>query len=143
VLARGPTAGEQGPLRTLLASWLSSGGDGGDGAGNGGGGGGGGNGGGGNGGGGGGGGGDGTGGDGKRGGESKGSGKSTNNAPPSKRLKTSANKHAGGPLTSPSAPSPIDHIFQFHAALRRELQRLEADVLALPPPEVRALYNWL
>ena len=30
---------------------------------------------------------------------------------------------------------PIDHIFQFHAALRRELHRLESDVLALPKPE--------
>ena len=33
---------------------------------------------------------------------------------------------------------PIDHIFQFHAALRRELRRLESDVLALPKPEETA-----
>ena len=35
--------------------------------------------------------------------------------------------------------SPIDHIFQFHAALRRELLTPEADVLALPPPEAPSL----
>ena len=101
VLAKGPTEGEQGPLRTLIASWLDV----------------------------------------RRGrenlGETKDSGDERDdpifdnpNQPPAKRSRSGAD--AG---TSTQAVGPIDHIFQFHAALRRELRRLESDVLALPKPE--------
>ena len=102
VLARGPSTGEQGPLRTLLASWLETG---------------------------------------KRAGwggyddgalEDGGGGGHA-----AKRVKRVASeKDIAGVAAKPSpAPvGPIDHIFQFHEALRKELRRLEADVLALPPP---------
>ena len=85
VLARGPTTGEQGPLRVLVASWL-----------------------------------------GNSNGNGAGAAVGNGMAPPSKRVKSSF---------TPTMSSPIDHIFQFHAALRRELRRLETDVLQLPPLE--------
>lgn len=114
VLARGPTQGEQGPLRTLIASWLARGNTGGGVT------------------------------------EPKGlsddpsdGGKSEGDQPPAKRSRSGAdagvsgvsgvNGGTGGRNTQ--AVGPIDHIFQFHAALRRELRRLESDVLALPKPE--------
>ena len=122
VLARGPTQGEQGPLRTLIASWLARGDAGGGGT------------------------------------EGKGlnddpsdGGKSEGDQPPAKRSRSGAdagvsdhggtggrNTQAvgtGGRNNHTQAVGPIDHIFQFHAALRRELCRLESDVLALPKPE--------
>ena len=87
VLARGPTEGEQGPLRTLIMSWLAQGDK-----------------------------------DGLSGGEQ--------HHLMGKRSRSSASDQKGT-----QAVGPIDHIFQFHAALRRELHRLESDVLALPKPE--------
>ena len=108
VLARGPTQGEQGPLRTLIASWLARGDAGG-------------------------------------GVTEKGlsddpsdGGKSEGDQPPAKRSRSGADAGVsdhGGTGRNTQAVGPIDHIFQFHAALRRELCRLESDVLALPKPE--------
>ena len=102
VLAKGPTEGEQGPLRTLIASWLDV-----------------------------------RPGRGNLGEGTKDPGNERDdpifdnpNQPPAKRSRSGAD--AG---TSTQAVGPIDHIFQFHAALRRELSRLESDVLALPKPE--------
>jgi iron-sulfur cluster repair protein YtfE (RIC family) len=115
VLERGPTRGERGPLRTLLASWLAR----------------------------------------NRGGgkanETTSPAEKTDLAGVSKRArKTNDRSSRGKPLTvtngdddtnttetdlTTKKKSPIDHIFQFHAALRSELLTLEADVLALPPPE--------
>ena len=116
VLARGPTTGERGPLRTLLASWLAQSRAGAEGS------------------------------------AAEPAGKRARTpatddvsaSPPAKRARppssgahpADASSGEGSPGGSAAVPSsPIDHIFQFHAALRRELVRLEADVLALPPPE--------
>jgi zinc finger-like protein len=163
VLARGPVAGEQGPLRTLLAQWLATAaaqgaaaptataagaGTGPEGAA-------------------------------KEGGAAEEEGTGSGNVsgaaaspssprasramqPPAKRQRTTTaaataaaaaastgtgtgTGHAAATPRSPSIPpstekkaGPIDHIFQFHDALRRELRRLESDVLALPPPEAVA-----
>lgn len=85
-LEKGPTSGERGPLRTLLASWLETS---------------------------------------KPPGGTAG-GSSQSFVRPAKRRKF-------GMENAIKKQSPIDHIFQFHAALRRELVTLEADVLALPP----------
>ena len=117
VLERGPTRGERGPLRTLLASWLA-----------------------------------------RNRGETNetaspaekadlaGAPKRAATAKRAARGKTNLPDRSfrGKPLVAVSGDdalkttkkkSPIDHIFQFHAALRRELLTLEADVLALPPPD--------
>ena len=114
VLERGPTRGERGPLRTLLASWLAR----------------------------------------NRGGgktpeiasltpsELAGGPKRVGSA---KRARTKSSGESGPKSANENETetvkkeSPIDHIFQFHAALRRELLTLEADVLALPPPEAPSL----
>ena len=86
VLAKGPTEGEQGPLRTLIASWLDV-----------------------------------RPGRGNLGEGTKDPGNERDdpifdnpNQPPAKRSRSGAD--AG---TSTQAVGPIDHIFQFHAALRR------------------------
>ena len=105
VLARGPTQGEQGPLRTLIASWLARGENGLS--------------------------------------DDDVSGKSEGDQPAAKRSRSGADAgvsdHGGtGGRNTITAVGPIDHIFQFHAALRRELRRLESDVLALPKPEETA-----
>ena len=119
VLERGPTRGERGPLRTLLASWLAR----------------------------------------NRGGGKMPEGASLTGthlaggtkqfgqkivAPARRaRTKTIPSRDVRGANDDETEPvkklSPIDHIFQFHAALRRELLALEADVLALPPPESPSL----
>ena len=90
VLEKGPTTGERGPLRTLLASWLE---------------------------------------------------KSSSNTQSSSYEQTDTDtrrptkRHKSNEKISEKEIGPIDHIFQFHAALRKELITLEADVLALPPIE--------
>ena len=124
VLERGPTRGERGPLRTLLASWLAR-----------------------------------NRGGGKANETASGEAEKTDLAGVSKRAatakraarsKTNDRSSRGKPLNvkhgdddttttetdlTTKKKSPIDHIFQFHAAWRSELLTLEADVLALPPPE--------
>ena len=105
VLARGPTEGEQGPLRTLIASWVARGE---------------------------------SGGLSEKGLSDDDGGKSEGDQPPAKRSRSGADAGVsdhGGTGRNTQAVGPIDHIFQFHAALRRELCRLESDVLALPKPE--------
>ena len=112
VLERGPTRGERGPLRTLLASWLAR----------------------------------------NRGGEKFTEAASLTQSDlaggpkrfaSAKRARTKTSQDVCGKNENETETvkkkSPIDHIFQFHAALRRELLALEADVLALPPPEAPSL----
>ena len=83
VLEKGPTAGERGPLRTLLTRWLEK--------------------------------------------------ASTNTQTDGVSHQTRPTKRHKSNVNTEKEIGPIDHIFQFHAALRKELITLEMDVLALPP----------
>jgi zinc finger-like protein len=51
--------------------------------------------------------------------------------PARKRRRQAANGGAGTSTTTTQQKLPIDHIFQFHNALRHELRRLEHDILAI------------